>query len=374
MNMILPPHDEMVKAYLSRDMAYDGVFFTGVRTTGIFCRPTCPGKKPHPEHVEFFASARDALFSGFRPCKRCRPMEPPGTPPSWLDRLLREIEADPARGWTESDLRALQLQPDRVRRWFQEHHGMTFHAYSRARRLGLALGQIKGGASITHTAYDHRYESVSGFNEDFRQILGGSPRDVRSALSVTVSRIPTSLGPMIVCTTEDKLCLLEFADRRALEKQLEGLRRRLNAAITPGSNNIIKHLEKELKAYFDGDCKEFSVPITTPGTPFQQTVWGRLLAIPYGETRSYGEIANEIGNPKSVRAVARANGENRIAIIVPCHRVIGADGSLTGYAGGLWRKQKLLELEGGTASMLEGQERLSAQGYRQVATPWRSRR
>ena len=141
----MPCHDEMITAFLSRDGSYDGVFFTGVLTTGIFCRSTCPAKKPREDNVEFFSSTQAALLAGFRPCKRCRPMEPTGSRPGWLQELMRDFDAEPERRWTDRDLRDRGLSPERVRRWFQSHHGMTFHAYGRARRLGLALGQIKHG-------------------------------------------------------------------------------------------------------------------------------------------------------------------------------------------------------------------------------------
>jgi AraC family transcriptional regulator of adaptative response/methylated-DNA-[protein]-cysteine methyltransferase len=157
----LPPHDEMLTAFLSRDPGYDGVFVTAVATTGIFCRPSCTARKPRPENVEFFPTNRDALLAGYRPCLRCRPLEPAGAVPSWVREMLTEIENDPTRRWTDQDLRDRGLHPDRVRRWFQHHHGMTFHAYHRARRLGLALGRIRHGSDVTSSAFDHGYDSLS---------------------------------------------------------------------------------------------------------------------------------------------------------------------------------------------------------------------
>ncbi len=341
----LPPVVEMRAALLARDAAYDGIFFTGVRTTGVFCRPTCPAKKPRPEHVEFFRSIRDALSAGFRPCKRCRPVEPEGTPPAWLGHLMRAAEADPSRRWTDADLRRHGMNPDRVRRWFQKHHGMTFHAYGRARRLGLALGQIRHGSGVAAAAFEHGYGSLSGFNEAFRQFLGTAPRDARKSALVTLGRIPTPLGPMVAGATEEALCLLEFADRRMLETQLGRLRTRLNCALVPGNNAVIDRLAGELEAYFSGRLQRFSVPLLAQGTPFQRTVWRRLQQIPFGATTNYAAVARDVGRPKAIRAVARANGDNPVAIIVPCHRVVGSDGQLTGYGGGLWRKQRLLEHE-----------------------------
>lgn len=347
MLLTLPPHDEMLAAFLARNAAYDGVFFTAVRTTGIFCRPTCPARKPKPENVEFFATARDALFSGYQPCRRCRPLNPPGTPPAWVAGLLQRVEADPTRRWTDSDLADLNVEPDRARRWFQKHHGMTFHAYVRARRLGVALSKIREGRPVAATAFAHGYESLSGFNEAFRQLLGAAPRTMANGPLVVLSRIVTPLGPMIAGATDEALCFLEFADRRMVERQLARLRSLLDGAICPGSNSLIKQTEAELKAYFSGPFEGFTVPLSTPGTPFQQRVWDHLRRIPAGHTTTYGDLAKAVGRPTAVRAVAQANGANRIAVIIPCHRVIGKDGRMTGYGGGVWRKQRLLDHEFG---------------------------
>jgi AraC family transcriptional regulator of adaptative response/methylated-DNA-[protein]-cysteine methyltransferase len=345
-SMRLPPHDEMLAAFQGRDASYDGVFFTAVRTTGIFCRPTCPARKPRPEHVEFFASARDAVFSGYRPCRRCRPLEEPESPPSWLRDLMDRIEEDPTRRWTDRDLREMGLHPDRVRRWFQKRHGMTFHAYGRARRLGLALAQIREGKTVTEAAFDHGYDSLSGFGEAFQKVLGAPARRAATGPLLLLHRVSTPLGPMIAGATEEALYFLDFADRRMLERQLRGLQSRLRAAMAPGCNPVLEQTEEEIAEYFAGTRRRFTVPMRTPASDFLNAVWERLRRIPYGETVSYAELARDIGRPSAVRAVANANGFNRMSILIPCHRVIGSDGSLTGYGGGLWRKQRLLELEG----------------------------
>ena len=342
---VLPAHAEMLDAFQSRNASYDGVFYTGVRTTGIFCRPICPARKPKPQHVEFFATARDALYSGYRPCRRCKPMEPTGSPPGWLRGLLADLDEEPARRWTDRDLRERGLHPDRVRRWFQRHHGMTFHAYGRARRLGLALEQIREGTTVSTTAYEHGYESLSGFNEAFRQLLGVAPKAAGNEVVLQMTRVLTPLGPMIAGATDDALYFFEFSDRRRLEKQLDRLRARLDCSLVPGGNDILERTTAEVGSYFAGDLRRFSIPLMAPGTEFQRTVWDELRRIPFGETRSYADVARAIGRPSAVRAVARANGDNRMAIFIPCHRVVGSDGRLTGYGGGLWRKQHLLDLE-----------------------------
>ena len=337
--------EEFYRALVNKDPAYEGVFIAAVRTTGIFCRPTCHARKPKPENVAFFSDAREALQYGYRPCKLCRPMEPLGTTPEWLRSLIDEIHEHPQQRIKDQDLRERNLEPARVRRWFQKQHGMTFHAYARALRLGHAFGRIRQGDAVAPAALGSGYDSLSGFAASFKQATGRSPSESRERNLVRVTRIPTPLGPMIAGATEDGICLLEFVDRRMLETQLARLRKHLQAEILPGTSPLFELLSEQLTEYFEGVRIDFDVPLTTPGTAFQERVWAALQAIPYGETRTYAEQAEAIGQPTATRAVARANGDNRIAILIPCHRVIGKNGSLTGYGGGLWRKRYLLDLE-----------------------------
>jgi AraC family transcriptional regulator of adaptative response/methylated-DNA-[protein]-cysteine methyltransferase len=351
--MMLPGPEEMYEAVVNRDPTYDGIFFTAVTSTGIFCRPSCPARKPLRENVEFYASPRDAIDAGYRACRRCRPLEPAGAFPDWLKPFADEIESQPGRRWTDDDLRERGLDPGRVRRWFKTQFGMTFHAYQRGLRLGQAWGQLRNGAAVTRTAFDAGYDSLSGFNDAFQQLAGRAPGASRDALPVTVTRILTPLGPMIAGATDDALCLFEFMDRDRLEKQLKAIARRFPGPLAPGSNHTLATIENEIDRYFDGTLRDFSVPLDTRGSDFQESVWRALRDIPYGETRSYAEQAKAMGRPEAVRAVARANGDNRIAIIIPCHRVIGADGTLTGYGGGLWRKRFLLDLEQGRRPVTE---------------------
>ena len=343
----LPNRAVMLEAFLERDTTFDGVFVTGVSTTGIFCRPTCPAKKPRLEHLSFFGTPRDALLAGFRPCKRCRPLEPAGAPPDWLQPLLNAVEDDPKRRWTDQDVRARGLSAERVRRWFQRNHGMTFQAYHRARRLGSALGQVREGSSVGRAAFEAGYDSLSGFQDAFRQYFGTTPTDLEGSLVIEVSRVPTPLGPMLAAASSTELVLLDFVDRRALPTQVHRIRERMGAVFVPGRNRLIDQAAQELSEYFSEGRRDFSSPLAMPGTDFQQDVWRALLEIPYGQTRSYGELARALGRPGAQRAVGLANGHNALAIVVPCHRVVGAGGKLVGYGGGLWRKQRLLELEGG---------------------------
>jgi AraC family transcriptional regulator of adaptative response/methylated-DNA-[protein]-cysteine methyltransferase len=340
-----PSADTLYKALVEKDSRFEGLFVVGVKTTGIFCRPTCTARKPKRENVEFFASTRDALEHGYRPCKVCRPMSALGVAPEPLQPLLDEVREHPEKRITDQGLRARGIDPHQVRRWFQNHHGMTFHAYCRALRLGQAFGLMRQGEEVGHTAFGAGYESLSGFAESFKKTTGFPPEASREKGLVALTRLLTPLGPMMAGATEEGICLLEFTDRRMLETQLGRLRRFLEAEILPGSNRHFEALDSELREYFAGTRRAFDLPLVFPGTPFQEKVWEGLQTIPYGTTRSYEEQARLLHAPTAVRAVARANGDNRIAIIIPCHRVIGKNGKLVGYGGGLWRKQYLLDLE-----------------------------
>ena len=334
-------------AYLAGDPAYDGVFFTAVKTTGIFCRPACPARKPRPENVEFFATVREAMFAGYRPCKRCAPLTAPGTPPEWVTRLIARLDVAPDVRIRAADLRAEGIDPGRARRWFKTHYGMTFSAFCRARRLSGALATIRRGGSVDDAVFESGYLSHSGFRDAFARAFGAPPGRGEAVDSVALAWFESPLGPLIAGADDRGACLLEFSDRRMLETQLKTLARRLGRTLVPGGHPVLDRLRTELDEYFAGTRRRFDVPIHAPGTPFQERVWRALLAIPFGELRSYEQIAVAIGAPKAVRAVGRANGMNRIAIVIPCHRVVGKDGAPTGYGGGIWRKQRLLDLERG---------------------------
>jgi AraC family transcriptional regulator of adaptative response/methylated-DNA-[protein]-cysteine methyltransferase len=343
----LPDRDTMYKALVSRDASFEGIFYAGVKTTGIFCRPTCSARKPKPENVEFFAAPKEALIHGYRPCKLCEPMKIRADVPEWIAGILDEVRDDPSLSLKDRDLQARGLDPNRVRRWFKKHHGMTFQSYLRILRIGQAFGQIKYGEKVVDAAFDSGYESLSGFSESFKKTLGFSPGESSEKNIIFVTRIPTPLGPLLAGAMEEGICLLEFIDRRMIETQIGRVKKRFQAELIPGESEHFPLLFRELGEYFKGTLRSFSVPLVMRGTPFQEKVWKALLDIPYGETRSYEEQAVAVGNGKAVRAVARANGDNRIGIIIPCHRVIGKDGSLTGYGGGLERKRYLLDLEAG---------------------------
>lgn len=334
----------MERAYLERDTSYNGLFFLGVRTTGIFCRPTCQARKPLPKNVEYFPTARAALVAGYRPCKRCRPLESDDQP-QWVSTLLSDVERDPSSRITDGDLRGRGIDPATVRRYFLRRYGMTFQAFARARRLAGALSQIREGGRLDEAVFGSGYESHSGFRDAFARTFGDTPGRYRNGECVFLSWLRSPLGPLVAGATAEGVCLLEFTDRRMLEAQLAAVGKLFGAPILPGFNEHLERLQVELARYFAGSSRTFSVPLTYPGTPFQRRVWEQLLAIPYGETRSYQQLAGAVGEPKAVRAVGRANGLNRIAILIPCHRVVNKNGELGGYGGGLRRKQYLLDLE-----------------------------
>ena len=335
----------MYDASFNKNPEFEGVFWMGVKTTGIFCRPTCTARKPKFENVEFFSNTKDAILKGYRPCKVCKPLENPDETPAAIQNLLNDLAADPSLKFKDYDLVQRDLEPATVRRWFLKHHGITFHAFQRMFKLNSAFKKLNSGENVTEAAFDSGYESLSGFNESFKNIFGVSPKNSNREKVVDLKRIETPLGTMIACADENGICMLEFSDRKALPTELKEIAKHFNANIIQGENPHFNILEQELSEYFDGKRLDFTVPLSPVGTDFQKKVWEILRGIPYGKTRSYQEQANILGNPKAVRAVANANGLNKISIIIPCHRVIGTNGKLTGYGGGIWRKQKLLELE-----------------------------
>ena len=340
----------MHRAVDASDASFDGLFVVAVRTTGIFCRPSCPARKPLPRNRVFYATADEALAAGYRPCKRCHPLDVSGRPPEWLAPLLADVESDPSARRTDADLRALGLDPSRVRRWFRAHYGMTFQTFCRGRRMTQALEQLRGGAGLDEVALGNGYESHSGFRDAFVRAFGQPPGRGRKAGCLVVHWVESPLGSLVVGATDDGVCLLEFSDPERLDAQLAALRRQFDCPVAPGWNDHLERLAGELTAYFAGKLTAFGVPLDCPGTPFQRTVWAQLLKIPYGETRSYKNIAGAVGAPLGSRAVGRANGQNRVAVVIPCHRVVNNDGRLGGYGGGLWRKQFLLDLERGAHS------------------------
>jgi AraC family transcriptional regulator of adaptative response/methylated-DNA-[protein]-cysteine methyltransferase len=340
----LPPVGEMERACRERDASYDGIFFLAVRTTGVFCRPSCPARRPLPRNIEYFLSAREALKAGYRACMRCRPADA-DVRPEWVRNLLAEIEQAPSGRITETDLRERGVDPSTARRYFMKHYGMTFQAFARGRRMGEALRFLGDGGDLDNAVFECGYESHSGFRDAFARVFGKPPGRSRASECVSLAWVPSPLGSLVAGSIPSGICLLEFADRFLAEPRLSSARRSFRLPLVPRSTDLLKKLSEELSGYFAREVRGFTVPLAYSGTAFQERVWNELLKIPYGETRSYEDLARAVGSPAARRAVGSANGRNPIAIAIPCHRVVNKDGRLGGYGGGLRRKQYLLDLE-----------------------------
>lgn len=342
----LPDEETLYQALVNRDSRLEGVFYFGVKTTGIFCRPTCSARKPLKQNVEYFNSIAAAMHSGYRPCKVCSPLAKAGETPDWLRPLFDDMHRNPEDSFKDDDLRARGIDATRVRRWFQKTHGMTFHAYLKALRINKAFEKMKHQQDVTTTALDSGYDSLSGFHGAFRNVTGMSPSQSKNRSLITLRQFSTPLGPMYAGVSETGLCLLEFTDRKMIDAQIEQLQKTMNASFIVGRNALLDRVEQQINEYFNGERRSFDIPLDIRGTDFQKQAWDALLKIPYGEIRSYQQQADRIGKPNAVRAVASANAKNHIAIVIPCHRVIAKDGGLAGFGGGIWRKRFLLDLEG----------------------------
>ena len=338
----LPDPDRLYQALLDRDPAYDGRVFVAVSSTGIFCRLTCPARKPRRENCTFHTSVGACLAAGYRACLRCHPM---ADDDPLLTRLLAALEARPAHRWTEADVAALGIDPSTARRAFRRRYDITFLEMARLRRLHEGFVTLREGGRVIEAQLDAGFASASAFRAAFARLMGRAPGKPGRDVALRADWIATPLGDMIAVGCRERLHLLEFAERRALPGELRRLARRMGGEIGIGRSDPVAQVAGELAAYFAGQGARFDTPLALHGSEFALAVWQALREIPKGETRSYAALARALGRPDAVRAVARANGANQLAIVVPCHRVLGSDGALTGYGGGLWRKQRLLEIE-----------------------------
>ena len=335
----LPSQKEMYNAFMHPKDNDPTSFYVGVISSGVFNTASCLSKKPLKENMVFFSSTKEALDYGYRPCLKCHPMVNDKDVPDDISELLSEVDHNPHMKVKDADLRKMDIDSEKLRRWFQKHHKITFQAYLRYQRMNHLFGNIRYDVHPkVHRSY-HMGEIVHGVSES------DNKETVEEKTLISISRIDTPIGPMLAGSVDEGICLLEFTDRRMLETQLEVIEKRFDAVLTPGESVHFKQLSKELGEYFNGKRKEFNVPLAYPGTAFQENVWGSLIEIPFGKTRSYKQQSIHLKNPKAIRAIAHANGDNRIAILIPCHRIIGSNGELVGYGGGLWRKQYLLDLE-----------------------------
>jgi AraC family transcriptional regulator of adaptative response/methylated-DNA-[protein]-cysteine methyltransferase len=345
MLMIQPDFDTLYAALLTRDSSYDGRAFVCVASTGIFCRLTCPARNPKRENCTFYETVAECLSAGFRPCKRCKPTAPEASADPTIKILIAALENRPGYRWGEPDIRRMGFDPSTVRRTFKRHFGMTFLEMARQRRLQEGFSALAGGGKVIEAQVLAGFDSASAFRDAFAKILGQAPGTFSSNPLLKTDWVPTPLGPMIAIADQSQLHLLEFLDRKALPTEVKKLQRNSSGSLGFGRTKITDQIQEELTGFFEGRRAVFETPLALHGTPFTRDVWRELLKIPAGEIRSYSDVAKALGRPEAVRAVARANGANQIAVVIPCHRVMGADGSLTGYGGGLWRKQKLIDLE-----------------------------
>jgi AraC family transcriptional regulator of adaptative response/methylated-DNA-[protein]-cysteine methyltransferase len=341
----LPEKEVLYTALLSRDPAFDRKAFVGVTTTGIFCRFTCPARKPKAENCEVFESVAQCMEAGFRPCKRCKPLDPESTMEPTVRFLMDELTHNPSMRWMESDVIKAGFDPSTVRRAFRREFGVTFLELARLYRLREGFKSLSTGEKVIEAQLDASFDSSSGFREAFTRLLGQAPARFMKGEGLLCNWMETPLGPMIAVADPHRLHLLEFADRKALAREMSQLQAFSKGRIGIGRYQPIEQVEDELTRYFRADKVDFSTPLHLHGSSFTKSVWAELQRIPANETRSYLDIAKAVGRPTASRAIARANGANQIAILIPCHRVIGSDGSMTGYGGGIWRKRRLLEIE-----------------------------
>lgn len=348
----LPDNDTLYHALITRDAAWEGRAYVGVTSTGVFCRLTCPARKPKQANCVFVGSVAEAVRAGFRACKRCHPLGPEAQGDPLVARLLAALTAEPEAAWSEARLRREGHDPSTVRRAFQRHFGMSFLEMARQGRLRLGAATLSEG-KVIEAQLEAGFSSGAAFRAAFGKWLGVAPgRFARDAV-LRADVMETALGAMVAVSSAQALHLLEFTERRALPGEVRRLFKHAKGSLGFGRFAPTDQVEAELAAFMRGDCARFEVPLAPLGAPFAQSVWTALRAIPAGQTRSYSGLAADMGRPEATRAVARANGANPIAIVIPCHRVLGADGALTGYGGGLWRKQALIEMERGYARVEE---------------------
>ena len=328
------------RAFLERDPDFDGLFLVAVRSTRIFCRPTCPARRPRRENVEFFPRAEEAERAGYRACKRCHPLE---DSPALVRRLRALVETGRRLG--DKQLRLLGIEPSTARRVFQRHIGQSFQSWQRAQRLGTGLRRVRGGARVIEAQLASGFESASGFRAAVERHFGEPPSRANGLCVLSTRWVESPLGTLLLAADGEGLRLVEFAVEERLEREIADLRAALGAVLVPGRTPLLAAAEAQLVEYFAGRRTRFELALAPLGTPFERNVWTELGKIPFGETRCYAEIAERIGRAGAQRAVGTANGRNRLAIVIPCHRVIRGDGELSGYGGGVGRKRWLLDHE-----------------------------
>ena len=329
-------------AFMRRDRTWDGRIIGAVKTTGIYCKPSCPARRPKREHVEFFATGEEARAAGYRSCLRCKPDEV-GRDRDAIAKAIKLIEASDEALTLDQLAGAVAYAPHHFQRIFKRDLGVSPAEYARGLRNRRTETALKVNDRVTDAVYEAGYSAPSSFYSDAKERLGMTPsawRDGGRGETIRWTHFESPLGQMLIAATSKGICRLTFDD------SVNSLRRLFpNATIVQDSGGLRDLVEGALAAIERPQAAR-ELPIDVAGTAFQEAVWRELRKIPTGETRSYAQIAAAIGQPKAVRAVGSANGDNHVAVLIPCHRVIRSDGSLGGYAGGLDRKRKLLAAEG----------------------------
>ncbi len=333
----------------ARDASAVGRFVYAVATTGVYCRPDCPSKRPRRENVTFFATGAEARTAGYRACRRCRP-DRAGEVEAWIARACRSIEeAERAPGLTEL-AQAAGLSPRQFHHRFKLALGMTPKEYAAAVRARRLRGGLRAAGTVTEAMYDSGFGSSSRLYEGADGLLGMAPARYRTGgagESIRHAVVKTSLGRLLVAATERGLCMIELGDRaEALDARVA---ERFPKAELVGQDAGFADLVARVAALIEQPAAGADLPLDIRGTAFQQRVWRALAKIAPGKTASYGELATRIGAPGSARAVARACASNPLAVAIPCHRAVDGDGKLRGYRWGLARKRALLAREAATA-------------------------
>ncbi len=338
--------EERWQIALAKDRRFDGAFVTGVHSTGIYCRPSCPARAPLRKNVRFYATAADAQRAGLRACKRCSP----DTNSAEEACVLAAIAAIRAHGAMTLDALAdlTGYAPTHFQRLFKRTVGLSPAAYARALREERVRGALMTGQRVGDALTTAGYAGAKQFYAETKGRMGMTPSDwSRGGAGRVISWAvqATTLGPMLVAATDKGVCCLAFL--AGGENAEAGLRARFpKAELVPAGEDFRALFAAVVDAVEQPGPGSAAIPLDVKGTTFQQRVWDELRRIPHGETRSYGELAALLGNPRASRAVGGANGANHVAVLIPCHRVIASDGSLGGYAYGLAIKAELLRREG----------------------------
>jgi len=359
-----PPDAALWQAVLTRDRSAEGRFYYAVTSTRIYCRPTCPSRRPRPESVRFFATTSAAEAAGFRACFRCKPQNPAAPDAAWLTACRDYLDRHADSRVSLAELAKFAgISPTHLQRAFKRAFGLSPRAYQAAHRAQSLAGKLPHASSVTTALYDSGYESPGPAYQDAARTLAMPPRRASKGAPgecIVYTVIPTPLGKLLAAATACGLCRVAFADTSgSLTAELQSFREAFHAAEilrateteTPKSHapaaTILEAAIPALQHLAAGEHAQ-NIPLDLRGTAFQQKVWRALQQIPQGETRSYSQVAAQLGQPSATRAVARACATNRVALAVPCHRVNASDGKLTGYYWGIERKRKLQAAESKT--------------------------